>query len=131
MRKYWCVIQSGYALYGVGKTKLSAVHDANEWLEEKTSVQEAGGGNPRINGSLCLLPCSEAVYDYIQNGGDSTSGWQENRGFVDIDKEKIICPKCGSDRCISDGSTIRKGGEIPAARCKDCGYRGPAGKFSS
>jgi len=41
------------------------------------------------------------------------------------------CPKCDSDRCTKDGTTVRKGGEIPSARCKDCGYRGPAEKFGS
>ena len=39
------------------------------------------------------------------------------------------CPKCGSDRCYKDGTTVRKGGIIPATRCKDCGYRGPAQNF--
>ena len=47
----------------------------------------------------------------------------------ELEKIDLLCPKCGSEECIRDGTTIRKGGEIQAARCKKCGYRGPAKNF--
>lgn len=61
---------------------------------------------------------------------DQTSGLPEVAIEIQNLRDMKLCPKCHSINCILDGSTIRRGGEIPAARCKSCGYRGPARNFS-
>ncbi len=49
---------------------------------------------------------------------------------VSLEKIGLLCPKCGHSDCNKDGTTVRRGGEISATRCKNCGYRGPTGRFS-
>lgn len=61
---------------------------------------------------------------------DGATGLPETAIEIQNLRDMKMCPKCQSINCILDGSTIRKGGKIPAARCKKCGYRGPTMNFS-
>lgn len=78
---YYCVFQHGTAIFGIGKTKLGALRDANRWLSEKVTLKEIDR-RPRHDGDLALAPCGKKVYDYIKAGGNPSAGWVYYDGMV-------------------------------------------------
>jgi hypothetical protein len=91
---YYCVIQSGFAIFGVGTTKRDAAGDAREWLELNPNITTSDlldileKGDPRVHGALCILPCSKSVYDCVRRYGEPGCDWTEIGGFVKLDSEK-------------------------------------------
>ena len=78
---YYCVFQHGNAIFGVGKTKLGALRDANQWLSEKMTLKDIDHP-PRYAGDLALAPCGKKVYDNIKAGGNPSAGWAYYDGRV-------------------------------------------------
>lgn len=85
------------------------------------------------NVGLYHEPCANCEELMPALNGVSAGGFLRRDDVRAVTLKRLIaplkCPKCGAENCTLDGGTIRKGGEIPACRCKGCGYRGPAEKF--
>lgn len=88
---YYCVAQSGYAIFGVGKTKIGAVKDANQWLDCHSRVTVKDVDVPsayRVHGGMYLYQCSKAVYDAVnQRGGDIE--YEESKTQINLPEEVI------------------------------------------
>jgi hypothetical protein len=78
---YYCVFQDGATIFGIGKTKVGALRDANKWLARKVTLKEIDH-RPRHVGDVALAPCTKGVYDYIQAGGEPSAGWIYYNGTV-------------------------------------------------
>lgn len=72
---HFCVIQKGYAIFGIGDTEEKAMDDAKHWLgnDDKDLLWDCLPSYPAANiGELTILPCTDELYGFIQDGGDLT-----------------------------------------------------------
>jgi hypothetical protein len=70
---YFCVFQNGYVIFGIGNTEEEAMNDAKKWLghEDQDLVWDCLVPYPQaVDGELTILPCTEELFGFIQDGGD-------------------------------------------------------------
>lgn len=69
MNDFYCVFEYGSAIYGVGKTKESAIKNAKEYLSNDSYIPDFCGYNMTY-GNVYVIRCSKRLYDkVIINGG--------------------------------------------------------------
>ncbi|MFA5136959.1 MAG: hypothetical protein WC489_06260 [Patescibacteria group bacterium] len=79
-KQYFCIAQSGFAIFGVGHTPLGALRDANQWTE-RLSLQDVDVPLAhRHHGGMYLYRCTKGVYEKVKSkGGDipfvEAGGW--------------------------------------------------------
>lgn len=67
----FCVIQKGYAIFGIGDTEEEAIKDAKVWLERDEEDLKDLPSYPVANiGELTIIPCTDELFGFIQDGGD-------------------------------------------------------------
>jgi hypothetical protein len=67
---HYALIQVGHAIYGVGETEDDARDDARQWLDD---ADDADLDEPvRTDGSICCVPCSQALYLHVKEFGTCT-----------------------------------------------------------
>lgn len=64
---YTAIYQSGYAIFGVGRTFAEALIDANEWVSEP--LTEGDLGDRRTHGEMCEIEITEALYNAVKERG--------------------------------------------------------------
>lgn len=63
------IYQSGFAIFGTGKTLAQAIKNANRWLEEP--ITEADLGDVGTHGEMCEIEITPALAaDVEKRGGD-------------------------------------------------------------
>ena len=99
MTNRYCVIQKGYAIFGVGTSILRAINNANEYLpaHERVSARTISTSYPVArDGEMVLLPCTDELYYYFtQMQGDPQSNWgvkqsDDGRYFVIYSPEEYM-----------------------------------------
>ncbi len=85
----YALVQSGYDIYGVGKTPDDAIADAEQWLEEASSaVRERGlHGAYRVHGALVTVPCSDRLMDYFRQHGTTTYAEDRDKNMICLPDE--------------------------------------------
>jgi hypothetical protein len=77
----YCIAQSGYAILGTGRTPMSALRSANEYLRpgEKLTMKEVDvPSSQRVIGGVYLYVCNEDVVSRVEKyGGDC--GFEEDK----------------------------------------------------
>lgn len=74
----FALIQSGYAIFGVGETVEDARADAAQWLDGGTdaaseaAVERGLHGKFREDGALVIVPCSNALAAHVREHGTTT-----------------------------------------------------------
>jgi len=87
----FALIQSGYAIFGVGETADAARLDAAECLEggataAATAEEERGlHGKFREDGALVVVPCSAVLAAYVREHGTTT--YAEGDGEICLPSE--------------------------------------------
>mgnify|MGYP001572811379 CR=1 FL=1 len=67
----YAIYQSGYAVYGVGRTPLGALREANKWLDAPVRLADLDtpSENGEVDGRFVLRRCSQALYNEVRNSG--------------------------------------------------------------
>lgn len=67
----FCIIQNGYAIFGIGHSEEEAIQDATFWVECDEKDLKDLPSYPAANmGELTILPCTDELFRFIQDGGD-------------------------------------------------------------
>lgn len=107
---YYCVAQSGYVIFGVGKTQIGALRDANQWLSpgERVTLKEIDvPAANRVHGGMYLYQCTKAVYDSVkQHGGDIR--YEESKTWIRMPGE-VEAKRAKGTRAKADASRMLKG----------------------
>lgn len=73
------IYQSGYAIFGVGKTTEQALADANKWLDEPISEGDLGRGD--VDGEMCEIEITPELFAAVrERGGDIAIAEMPERG---------------------------------------------------
>lgn len=72
----YALIQTGYAIFGVGETVDAARADAAPWLDDDTDVNAVPAFDNlpamfarTVYGDLAVVPCSTALAEYVRQHG--------------------------------------------------------------
>jgi len=87
-KRYYAVIQLGYAVFGVGDSKEAALEAAKEWVDEPDSVEnDIVPSADAVNGDLIVAECSQALHDVVtKQGGDVM--FEEHDGVYQLASEE-------------------------------------------
>lgn len=125
MTQYWCIIQHGYTLFGVGKTKVETVKDANKWLDNQNKIKLKDVDKPwsGVAGELYLLPCTSGLYKSIKGDGspdDYTVLYSGGTIYVDIPKERRRNKHIVKKRSTEKNTKRKWYPEIERITCQHC-----------
>lgn len=81
-KQYFCIAQSGFAIFGVSHTPLGALRDANQWTDKRLSLQDVDIPLAhRHHGGVYLYRCTKGVYEKVKSeGGDIP--YEEDGGWI-------------------------------------------------
>lgn len=74
----FAVIQSGYAVFGVGETRDQAIADAAQWLEDENGVQ--GGLTEEQVEELIQVRPNNGDFYILESGSEDFDSYMENQG---------------------------------------------------
>ena len=74
----FAVIQSGYAVFGVGETREAAIADAANWLEDENGVQ--GGLTEEQVEELIQVRPNNGDFTILRQGDSEFDDYLENQG---------------------------------------------------
>lgn len=77
---HYALIQVGHAIFGVGETEDDARDNAREWLDSHDAADLDEPAN--VDGSICCVPCTKALYDRVMENGTCTFGQSRNGVFL-------------------------------------------------
>lgn len=81
METFYAIIQSGYAIFGSGKTKEEAYEDAQQWTEDLPSLKDVEGSQGN-SGDIILVECTKFFHNKFQEHGTFT---------YDVNEEGLYC----------------------------------------
>ena len=84
---YYAVIQLGYAIIGVGKTKEEAITDANAWSDNDfVSLPDYVDGVS--DNEIVIAEITKELYNHVEkSGGDVLYDYDEGKGAFVLDNE--------------------------------------------
>lgn len=98
MKKH-VVFQSGAAIYGVGRTRKSAIADARKWGATGEIRDFPSDGSTTI-GYLYIAPCTDALYSAVRkHGGDIGYSACADSDGIDVGLDDVVLmPHYGNNR---------------------------------